>query len=120
MEVLERGVNGELGFHSLLNCTVLPPHLLAVTLCARPSGHMPPSYTQLDYGKSRYDYESHSVDAKIVVMGNTGASRTGIVFCLHKLLTPNTQVLGRLACYNGTLKTNLTLRIPHRLLERSS
>lgn len=30
-------------------------------------------YAPLDnYGKSRYDYDSHSVDAKIVVMGNTG------------------------------------------------
>lgn len=33
------------------------------------------NYAPIDpYGKSRYDYESRSVDAKIVVMGNTGVS----------------------------------------------
>lgn len=47
---------------------------------------MPSSYTPLDYGKSRYDYESHSVDAKIVVMGNSGVfSRIVLDFISHKL-----------------------------------
>ncbi|KAH8118546.1 P-loop containing nucleoside triphosphate hydrolase protein [Phellopilus nigrolimitatus] len=37
-------------------------------------------YAPLDnYGKSRYDYESHSVDAKIVVMGNTGVGKTSLL-----------------------------------------
>ncbi|THH06801.1 hypothetical protein EW145_g3836 [Phellinidium pouzarii] len=37
-------------------------------------------YAPLDsYGKSRYDYESRSVDAKIVVMGNTGVGKTSLL-----------------------------------------
>ena len=33
----------------------------------------PPDYAPLDvYDKIRYNYDSHSIDAKIVVMGNTG------------------------------------------------
>ncbi|KAL5487647.1 hypothetical protein ACEPAI_5755 [Sanghuangporus weigelae] len=31
------------------------------------------------YGKSRYSYDSHSIDAKIVVMGNTGVGKTSLL-----------------------------------------
>lgn len=74
------------------------------------------AYPRLDpYRASRYE---HGIDAKVVVMGNSGESLFLCFLDIYTLLQssyvavlPPNKALARRASYSDTLKTSSTLRI---------
>ena len=73
------------------------------------------AYPRMDpYRGSRYE---HGIDAKVVVMGNSGEPLFPLLPLTHRLLSsvPRNKVWARPASYNDTLKTNTTPRTPHLL-----
>jgi hypothetical protein len=73
------------------------------------------AYPRMDpYRGSRYE---HGIDAKVVVMGNSGELLLHIlpsIQCLLSSVTSN-KAWARPASYKDTLKTNTTPRTPHLL-----
>ena len=73
------------------------------------------AYPRMDpYRGSRYE---HGIDAKVVVMGNSGEPLLHLLPSMQCLLSSVTcnKVWARPASYKDTLKTNTTPRTPHLL-----
>ena len=73
------------------------------------------AYPRMDpYRGSRYE---HGIDAKVVVMGNSGQSVFRLFPSIHSLLSsvPYNKAWARPAYYNDIRKTNTTPRTPHPL-----